>query len=149
MSAKPQVHDIEFAEWGMRVGILHENGKLEHEAELKLDEHFGGVLPSVGDFFCPIGPGPSNDRLFQVVARYWVDDFSGETCWWVIVKELEVDPIAKATFRLARKVTKDMRQAKERAEALARAESDARMAVARQGTPRGPRPQKKVGKALR
>jgi hypothetical protein len=127
MSTKPQVHDIQFAEWGMRIAVLQENGTIEHEAELKLADHFGGVLPAVGDHFCPIGPGRNDDRLFQVVGRYWVDDFAGETCWWVIVKELEVDPIARSIFNLARKVTRQMRKVKAEADARVQAETDSRL----------------------
>ncbi len=100
-----QVEEVVFAKWGYRVAVLAENGKLEMESDFDA-EQYGGLIPAVGDTICAIGPGRYDGHPLEVLKRFYVSEFGGETCWWLIARVVPVDDLVTATFKLARKTTK-------------------------------------------
>lgn len=100
-----EVEEIKFAKWGFRVAVLDEHGKLVLETDFDA-EQYGDLIPEVGDVICAIGPGNYDGEPLEVVKRYYVSEFHGETCWWIVARAVPIDDLAKAVFRLARATAK-------------------------------------------
>jgi hypothetical protein len=117
---------IEFSTWGVRLATIKEDGRVVEDDWRTLDM-FGGVLPAVGDHIATLWPlqDPDAEEHFTVVARYYIGEFAGDTCWWLL---LAPEPIAardEQMFALARgasiETRKQMMESRKRALATARA----------------------------
>lgn len=111
---------IEFADFGIRFAIQDEQGKLTEDHTARLDA-FGGTVPNVGDKLAMLWPtsDPNHNETFEVLSRYYVGEFNGDNCWWLIVKVVKPTKTDVSIYRLARAAsTRTRRTAAARAVAL-------------------------------
>ena len=139
-----EVEEIKFAKWGFRVAVLNDEGQLELESDSEAGQ-YGGLIPEVGDVICAIGPGNYDGQPLEVVKRYYVTEFHGETCWWIVARAVPVDDFAKAVFRLARKTAKINRATAKRIEETRKSGYESLLEIrgrmkADRATARGPQP---------
>lgn len=94
---------IEFSQHGMRMAVLHPNGRVTHLDNWELDM-FGGVLPVAGDhvttLWDPERPEPAESYI--VVERHWIGELKGDNCWWLLLQPVEPTPAHRRLFKVAR-----------------------------------------------
>ncbi|GHA13163.1 hypothetical protein GCM10007989_04680 [Devosia pacifica] len=95
---------IEFSEYGVRFALLTEDGDVEDLEDHYTLDMFGGVLPSVGDIKVMLWPrrDPGDEDAFEVVRRYYVGEFNGDNCWWILVKAVKPGPTELKLFDITR-----------------------------------------------
>jgi hypothetical protein len=95
----------------VRLAVLGDDGVVVEEDRRSLDM-FGGVLPSVGDHIATLWPvkDPDPNEHYRVIARYYVGEFAGDTCRWLLLApELSTDR-DEGVFEVARKASADTRR---------------------------------------
>lgn len=94
---------IEFSEFGIRMAVIDDSGRVTHRDNYEL-EIFGGVLPAVGDYITtlwdPERPDPAESYL--VIERQWIGELEGDNCWWLLLKETEPTLTQRHLFEVAR-----------------------------------------------
>lgn len=104
--------DPEFTgDGGVRIALVGEDGSLEDYDHWDL-EYFGGVLPITGDRIATLWHrgDPNNEESWRVLARYYVGEFAGDNCWWLVVAPEPLSARDKQLFRLARAASKETRR---------------------------------------
>lgn len=104
---------VRFSADGIRIAVVGEDGVLEDFDHWDL-QMFGGVMPSVGDHFVTLWPGHTEDAQehFRVLARYYVGEFAGDNCWWLLVAPEPMSARETELFALARAASVDTRKRK-------------------------------------
>jgi hypothetical protein len=77
---------VEFSPHGFRIALLRDDGKVEDLDHLD-PEMFGGTLPSVGDRIVTLWPDKPHfhpEDHMRVLGRYYVGEFAGDNCWWLL-----------------------------------------------------------------
>lgn len=105
---------IEFSSFGIRLALLNgEDGRLTEYGRYDLSM-LGNELPDVGDTFSMLWPkgDPGCNETYEVVARYYVGEFNGDNCWWLIMKERKPTKIDLAVYKLSRHASAETRRIK-------------------------------------
>ncbi|MEO6013920.1 MAG: hypothetical protein ABIQ30_10100 [Devosia sp.] len=103
---------IEFSTDGIRIALVKEDGKLEDLQHVDL-AMFGGVLPNVGDRIVTLWPDKPEfhpEDHMRVLARYYVGEFAGDNCWWLLCAYELPTSRDMQLYRLAKKASVETRK---------------------------------------
>lgn len=97
------IDEMRFAELGLRLALIEEDGSLSDYGHYEL-KSLGGEVPHVGDQFAMLWPegDPDSEEVFEVVRRAYVGEFAGDYCWWLVIREVAPEKADEELFALHR-----------------------------------------------
>lgn len=101
---------IEMAAFGIRMAVLEKNGRVTHFDNWPPDA-LGGYLPAVGDALTTLWDKRRPDPIehFVVIRRYYIGEFKGQDCWWLLLEARSPDETDLKLFKLARRENAKMK----------------------------------------
>jgi hypothetical protein len=111
VSDEDYAETIEFSDDGIRLAIVDATGAVTHFDNWR-PETFGGTLPVVGDYVTTLweSEDPESTEHYQVVGRYFIGEFKGDNCWWLLMRETEPTEAERQLFEVAREQSKETRR---------------------------------------